>query len=207
MLARFLNSNMEFDSIDESILSEKLEGDPNWDQQKALICLTDEKILGFLQGVVRDIKGTRYGYIKLMAVDESYRRKGVARALYTLLESKLLKEGVDRVRIYDVPMNYFMPGIDPRYTEAVCFALRMGFQRFGDTSNLLVDLNVSEWDTRAEELQLKSESIEISRCRKNEQELVLDFVQKDWALWVYEVKSAFLDDPPSIHIAKQFQIF
>lgn len=202
LLVEFLNRNHELDKFSEVLLQEKLEGDPHWDDQKALICHDDTKILGFMQGVTRDIKGTRFGYIKLMAVENGFRRQGIARAMFQLLESIFRKEGVEVLRIYDVPLNYFMPGIDPRYTEAVCFAMRMDFQRFGDSLNMTVDLSISDWETDEEEKSLQSAGIEIERPSLSELQEVLDFVKGEWELWQNEVSTAFADDPPSIHIAK-----
>ena len=200
-ITNFLNTNLEYDSLSENLLKEKLEGDPFWDSGKTLICHDGEGFLGFMQGVIRDIRGTRYGYIKLMAVDKNHRRQGIAKMLYQKLENQFDAESVDVVRIYDVPMNYFMPGIDPRYTEALCFAIRMGFKRFGDTSNLTVDLNTSDWETSKEEKTLITHGIEIKRPETHEKQDIIDFVKVEWALWQNEIEMAFKDDPPSIHVA------
>ena len=200
-LTGFLNKQLEFDSINKDLLNEKLSGDPFWDPKKALLCHDGTQVIGFIQGVSRDIRGTRYGYIKLLAVDKQYRRKGIARSLYHNLEKQFEEEEVNLVRIYDSPMNYFMPGIDPRYTAALCFAIRMGFKRFGDTSNLTVDLEASDWDTEKEEKGLKTHGIEIKRPEANEKQDVLNLVKEEWELWIKEVEMAFKDDPPSIHVA------
>ncbi len=197
----FLNANLEYDSLTENLLAEKLEGDPNWDAEKAWILHESEVILGFMQGVIRDIRGMRYGYIKLMAVDKNHRRNGIAMALYKKLEAQFIAENVDVVRIYDVPKNYLMPGIDPRYTEAVCFALRLGFERFRDTCNLIVDLDADGWSTYEEEKALQIHGIEIKRAEVKDKQEVIDFVNEDWALWQHEVEMAFRDSPPSIFIA------
>lgn len=201
VLSDFLNANFDYDQIAPELLEEKLTGDPYWDAQKALICNKGTQILGFMQGVIRDIRGTRYGYIKLMAVHAAHRRQGIARSLYARLEKELAKEEIDIVRIYDVPMNYFMPGIDPRYTEALCFAMRMGFKRFGDTSNLLVDLDHTDWATDQDEKNLEQHGITVQRPQKDELSDIIAFVEEDWALWKHEIEMAFHDDPPSIHVA------
>ena len=112
-ITEFLNANLEYDSLSPSLLKEKLEDDPNWEPEKALIYHDGEKIIGFMQGVNRDIRGTKYGYIKLMAVDKNNRRQGIAGSLYEKLEDRFISDNVEVVRIYDVPKNYFMPGIDP----------------------------------------------------------------------------------------------
>jgi GNAT superfamily N-acetyltransferase len=201
-LVSFLNRNQEYDAFTDELLKEKLEGDPFWDAEKALICHDNGAIIGFMHGVVRDIDGQKQGYIKLMAVERSYRRKGVASFLFQRLEAQFQNERVNLIRIYDAPLNYFMPGIDPRYTEAVCFAMHMGFQRFGDSINMTVDLSKSNWDTEAEEKSLQSKGIEITRPSQDDLQEVLDFVNGDWLLWENEVRMSFADNPPSIHVAR-----
>lgn len=199
-LLAFLNANWTYDQITEAVLREKLEGDPDWMPEGALMCRYGNVLIGFMQGVMRHISGTHYAYIKLMAVDKAYRRKGIATLLYAKLEAIFIKNKADVVRIYDVPLNYFMPGIDPRYTPALCWAMRKGFERFGDTSNLDVDLN-QNWNTFDEELALKLDNIDIRRARLDEKAAVLKFVEDKWALWRNEVEEAFKDEQPSIHIA------
>ncbi|WP_430814831.1 GNAT family N-acetyltransferase [Carboxylicivirga sp. RSCT41] len=199
-LTAFLNASWQYDSITESILQEKLEGDPYWMPEATFVCKDKDEIIGFMQGVMRDIRGTRYAYIKLMAVDETYRRQGIASAMFEKLEAIFKQNEADVVRICDVPLNYFMPGIDPRYTPALCWAMRKGFERFGDTSNLLVDLN-QDWDMSAKETALKADNIEVRRARPEDKQAILDFIKDDWLLWSNEVEMAFKDDQPSIHIA------
>lgn len=200
-ITEFLNANLNYDSLSKNLLKEKLVDDPDWEPEKALIYHDGEKIIGFMQGVNREIHGTRYGYIKLMAVDKSNRRQGIAGALYEQLEGSFISDNVEVVRIYDVPKNYFMPGIDPRYTEAVCFAIRMGFKRFGDACNMIVNLDESSWDTTKKETALLNHGIEIKRAKVHDKQNVIDFVKDGWALWKHEIETAFKDDPPSIHVA------
>lgn len=200
-LTDFLNRNWEFDTITLSLLEEKLTGDPFWEPELTYIHKTHGKITGFMQGVIRDIRRTRFGYIKLMAVEKAYRRQGIASTMYKNLENDLRERDVDIVRIYDVPLNYWMPGIDPRYTPALCFAMHFGFERFADRTNMLVNLENDNWDTDDSEKELKSQQIEIKRASLSDKQAVLDFIQDEWALWANEIEMSFRDDPPSIHIA------
>ncbi|MCG8580121.1 MAG: GNAT family N-acetyltransferase [Bacteroidales bacterium] len=199
-LTAFLNNSWQYDSINETILQEKLEGDPYWMPEATFVCKDGDEIIGFMQGVMRDIRGTRYAYIKLMAVDATYRRQGIASAMFEKLEAIFKQHEADVMRIYDVPLNYFMPGIDPRYTPALCWAMRKGFERFGDTSNLLVDLN-QDWDMSAKETALKEDNIEVRRAKPEDKQAILDFIKDEWLLWSNEVEMAFKDKQPSIHIA------
>ncbi|TAJ13732.1 GNAT family N-acetyltransferase [Marinilabiliaceae bacterium JC017] len=200
-LTGFLNRSWEYDAITSELLEEKLMGDPDWEPEMTFLMHDSDQIIGFMQGVIRDIRGTRYGYIKLMAVHQDYRRQKVASTLYNLLEERFNAREVDVVRIYDVPLNYWMPGIDPRYTPALCFAMRNGFKRFGDTSNLLVNLQGKNWSTDAEEEQLKQHAIEVRRALPGDKQAVLEFIQDEWALWGNEVEMAFKNTPVTLHIA------
>ncbi len=199
-LTAFINENWEYDTITENLLQEKLQGDPNWMPEAAFVCKDDERIIGFMQGVMRHIRGVNYAYIKLMAVDKEYRRQGIATAMYKQLQDVFKAHKADVVRIYDVPLNYFMPGIDPRYTPALCWAMRRGFERFGDTSNLLVDLN-QNWDMSAREDALRKDGIVVRRAKPEDKQAVLNFIKDEWLLWTNEVEMAFKDEMPSIHIA------
>jgi len=201
-LTDFMNENHELDTFSKSLLLEKLSGDPYWDSDKALICHDGNKVLGFMMGVVREIRNEKIGYIKLMAVHRDTRKQGIATLLYEELERSFIVEGVRNVRIYDAPLNYLMPGVDPKYTGAVCFALRRGFRRIGDALNMSVELKGSDWQTDQEEQNFANE-IEIYRPDIGELEEVIDFVKLDWELWEHEVRMAFADEIPSVHIARK----
>ena len=197
-----LNESKRFDYLTPALLHEKLEADPDWMPGATFITADDKKIVGFMQGVIRNVRGKIYGYIKLMAVDEKYRRQGIAKNMYYQLEQCFKSNNVDIVRIYDVPRNYFMPGIDPRYTPALCFASRMGFKRFGDTTNLLVELN-QDWSTHKKEEKLKKQDIEVLRATEKDKDQLMAFLDEmDWELWKDEVNTAYKSEPIAIHIAK-----
>ncbi len=198
-----MERNSEFDTFSESLLKEKLYDDPYWNPESTLLALEDDSICGFMQGVSREIEGIRYGYIKLMAVEDNQRRKGVATRLYTELERIFIEAHVTNIRIYDVPLNYFMPGIDPRYTPAVCFAQKMGFQHNGEACNMIVDLESSDWDASEDIENLKSENIEIARAKSSDKDELLQFIAKEWILWTNELNMAMRSDPPALYIARQ----
>jgi len=198
-----MNDNHEFDQFTGSLLQEKLESDPNWNPGKSLVCLDGERVVGFMMAVIRKVHNKRLGYIKLMAVEKAYRRRGIGTDLYKKLETALEKEKVEGIRFYDVPFNYFMPGIDPRYTPAVCFAQRLGFVQFGEAINMTVNLESEDWDNSDREEELEKRGIIIDRPSKKDVDDVLQFVKTHWELWQHEVKMAFAYDEPTIHVAWQ----
>lgn len=197
-----LNNNKKFDHLSKNLLHEKLYQDPGWDVETTLVAEDNGNIIGFLQGVTRMIRDEKYGYIKLIAVDESRHREGIGSKLYNKLEALFKASGFYRIRIYDVPLNYFMPGVDPRYTPAVCFALKHGFKHTGDACNMQVDLLSKNWELQEDIDKLKKQHIEICRAEERDKEELFNFISQEWALWQNELEMAFKTDPVSIFVAR-----
>ncbi|MCX8011043.1 MAG: GNAT family N-acetyltransferase, partial [Ignavibacteria bacterium] len=165
-----------------------------------LLAEEQDEIIGFMMGVIRNHAVGKYGYIKLMAVKSDRRREGIATKLFEIIMNKFTAEKCERVRIYESHPNYFMPGIDPRYTEAVCFAERRGFKKFGDTSNLLCDLTLQNFDTKKEEDELVNYGLTIKRADLDDKEKTLSFIKQYWEAWIPEVSNQFRNEPISLHI-------
>ncbi len=203
-----LQQTHSLDNWNHDLLEEKLFGDADFSEDMTLIAEENGEIAGFMQGVIRYIHDERIGYIhernayiKLMAVNNDRCRQGIATQLYQALEQKFRTAGAKKVKIYDVPFNYFMPGIDPRYTPALCWAWRNGFERIGDTSNLLVDVQNQDWSTDGAERKLAEEGIMISRASASEREPLMQFIDENFPLWKTEIGNAFKSDPVAVHIA------
>jgi GNAT superfamily N-acetyltransferase len=138
-----------------------------------------------------------------MAVHPEFRRQGIATRLFELLEKQFSELQMEALRIYDVPLNYFMPGIDPRYTPAVCFAEKMGFKKTGDAINMQVNLLATDWDASEKIAELKKESIEIKRATLNDKDELFAFVSDEWMLWQNELEMAYRFAQPALFIARQ----
>ena len=201
-ILKLFNKNSDHDRLTNDLLSEKLFDDPDFDPHITLVTEINGKMIGFVQGVLRCIRGENIGYIKLMVVDKKYRRQGIARSMYKIIENHFKEHGASKVKIYDVPFNYFMPGIDPLYTPALCFAWRMGFERIGDTSNLLVELQNQDWSTWAEEAKLEKENITIKRITESDRDELFTFIAEHFELWKTEVEMSFSSNPIAVHIAR-----
>lgn len=197
-----LNQSHHFDRFTESLLHEKLYHDPDWNPELTWVALEDDKVVGFLQGVTRFIRGIKYGYIKLIGVIPEYHRKGIATQLFKKLEKQFIERQVSNFRIYDVPLNYFMPGVDPRYTPAVCFAQKMGFTHTSDAINMQVDLQQSDWGVSDKIEKLKADNIEISRAAETDKTELFEFISEEWALWQNELEIAYQSNPVSLFIAR-----
>ena len=198
----FLNRNLEHDVINARLLHEKLNEDPAWDPECTFVSEDDYgAVTGFIQGVIRNIRGIKYGYIKLICVKENMRRTGIGTALYNALENRFKRMKADVVRFLDVPGNYFLPGIDPRYTPALGFASRLGFTLFDKTANLLVDLQKYSWDTTEYEKLLNEHDIHVKRVEQSDILPLMQLIDYQWPLWHNEVDTACKNNPCSVHVA------
>lgn len=203
-VAKFCRLNMELDPIPDFLFREKTFGDEDFNPQTTLVAVEkiSQEVLGFIQGVIRNRKDERVGYIKLLCVDKNFRRQGIARTLYKLVESYFQTNKVKTIRVYESFPNYYMPGIDPFYTEAIAFFERMGFKKFNDTSNLVSNLSSNLKPTEEEITNLREKGIECFRPTQNQKDEVLNWVEKAFYGWIPEVSSAFKNEPISLFCAK-----
>jgi GNAT superfamily N-acetyltransferase len=81
------------------------------------------------------------GCIELLAVAPQARLRGVGRSLITALEQRLAGLGATEIRLGANPPCYVWPGIDVRYTAAVCAAQRLGYELADTAWNMTVDLS------------------------------------------------------------------
>ncbi len=191
-----------FDPVKKSILKEKIYQDPDWNPGNLYLAVYHEKIIGFLLGVKRKLRPENVAYIKLMGVDPAHRRTGAGTNLLQTFQMELERNKIGILRVYDAPMNYFMPGVDPHYTPAICFLEKNGFTRKGESINMEVDLESSDWKTRDKIESLKKHNIEIKRADRGDKDHLFLFIRNNWELWENEVTVALNSDPPSIFIAK-----
>jgi len=198
-----LQESCGYDSFTDELLREKLYSDPAWNPESTLVAEHAGSISGFMQGVCREIRGENYAYLKLFAVDQTLRRRGMAGEMLRMLEEYFRGMDCSRLRLMDVPLNYFMPGIDPRYTEAVCFALNSGFEHKGESVNMRVDLDNRSWNTNEDIDRLAGENIEIRRATEKDRASLLDLIRQVWPLWEHEVLTALSHDVPAVFIAKK----
>lgn len=200
-MASFLDRNWDYDHMNSKLLNEKLFDDPFADPELCFTAFAGDEPVGFLYCVRRTVRGQEFGYVKLMAVDKAWRRKKIGSQLYEKAEHILMQKGATHIRWYDVPLNYFMPGIDPRYTAACCFALKHGFKQFGEAINMICDLVGKDFSTKKEAEALTAKGVLIRRAAGADHTALKQLLSTEWELWNNEVAMAMRDQPPSVHIA------
>ncbi len=191
---------LALDSFSVELLAEKLfeKRRPEQFSWHVYLAEVQKRPVGFMQSVVRP--AARKAWIGLLAVDAQFRRCGVASALFERAKADWPAD-IEEVEALAIPGNYFVPGLDPRYTEALCFLERRGFERFKDCANLTAELT-KRFGTSKEERRLAGEGIEIRRARPDDDPLLDGFFAEHFGEdWRFEAGLAMRNDPPTLHLA------
>lgn len=200
--AKLCRRSMQRDSLPDFLFKEKVFDEPDYRKDLNLIACNDsDKIVGLISAVIKERRKGKIGYLKLMCVDENYRRGGIANKLYYEIEKKFIQEQVELIRLFESFPNYIMPGIDPFYTEAVCFFERAGFKKFNDTANLTVDLLAEDYDVEDSLQKLQEDGIEIRRATDEDRIEIINWLNSNFPDWIPEVSIAFDNNPISLFIA------
>jgi len=195
------------DTFSLALLAEKLFAAPRTPEFEWLTFVAEvgRQPVGFLQTVVRRPAlgggvGPPKAWVGLFAVDAAHRRRGVARRLLDRAAQTWPADTAE-VEVLAIPGNYFTPGLDPRYTAALCFLERCGFERFRDCVNLVGQLDHT-FDTAAEEARLAADGIVIRRARDDDgPRLDAFFAAHFGADWRFEAHLAHAQSPPALHLA------
>ncbi|GAB3176612.1 acetyltransferase (GNAT) family protein [Micromonospora palomenae] len=99
-----------------------------------------DELVGVLIGSV-SAADPRLGHVDLLAVAPQRRRRGVGRALVAEAERRLAGLGAAELLLAGNPPYYAWPGIDVRYTPAVCLALALGYRQDRTAWNMTADLS------------------------------------------------------------------
>lgn len=107
------------------------------------------------------------GHVDLVAVDPAHRRRGIGRALLDRVSSALGSFGASSVALVGNAPVYAWPGIDVRYTAAICLAEASGFTRTDIAWNMTADLGAGSpalAPTAEAEARLASAGVAVRRA-------------------------------------------
>jgi len=169
----------------EAILGRLLSPPPG----RRTVRLVDGEARGVVFASVRDDDPT-IGHLDLVAVHPGTRRQGIARDLVTAAEETLHGYGVREVRIAGNDPSYAWPGIDVRYTPAVCAALALGYRQDRTGWNMTVDLaSVAAPD----EAGLEAAGITVRRAGPEDTDRVAAFAREHFTGgWPWELQQSIL---------------
>lgn len=210
-LHAFAKSALHLDSFTPALLHEKLfaplPGPSLWE---TLIAERAGEPVGFMQTLARKRAqvsepacphaAASKAWIGLFAVHPAHRHRGIARRLHEAARARW-PDDVKEAEVLAIPGNYLTPGLDPRYTAALCFLEALGYRRGRDCVNMRVDL-AHALDTAAEESRLEAAGITLRRANDTDAALLDAFFAADFGPdWRYEAALAANNDPPALHVA------
>jgi predicted N-acetyltransferase YhbS len=205
-LTEICRKALVFDPINEAVIAEKTVAAPDAFPDLGLAWEDHEgKVGAFIQGA-RGIfpDDARRGYIRLLAVNPALQRRGIGSALLEELEKRLKASGCQEISVMDVPQNYFMPGLDYRYTNGVCFLLRHGYKMVHENHNMLCNISPDRWDDLDSQVRESAKNgFEIVRASEREWPALERFLSVHWPAWCTEVRRALDNTPPSVFVAKR----
>ncbi|HEX8953849.1 MAG TPA: GNAT family N-acetyltransferase [Polyangia bacterium] len=162
------------------VAAEKLFGDNGTRSGAVFGAWDDATLIGLVATAGR--------WVKLLAVDERHRRRGVGTAL-------LAQAGDGRLRVMDHPGNYLSPGLDGRYDAARAFFAARGFRELGTIENIRAPL-----DQPLRPIDVTG--YEIRRVEPTDRAVLLDWIARAFApIWAFEVARAADGPRRAVHAA------
>jgi predicted N-acetyltransferase YhbS len=145
------------------------------------------------------------GHVDLLAVHPARRRRGVGRALMVAAEAALAGLGARRVLLAGNSPHYAWPGVDVRYTPAVCAARALGYEHHDTAWNMTADLSdssVAARDTAPAEARLAAAGVEVRRATEADADALAAFVRANFSdSWAAEVADSIGRRGAGCHVA------
>jgi|GEM_PF-5738932 len=167
---------------------------PNF-YKRALIINTIDKIGGFILANTAKRKSKWYtpdkAYISLIMIHPEFRKKGFGKALIEEALNFLKKKGTGEVQIGFNPLT-FWPGIDLNWDKAISFFKKLGFKEKRMNVSMVANLETLKVPEKILERgkKLNKEEIFIRPCLKDDREILLNFIKKNFTYgWHEEVRS------------------
>lgn len=142
------NQSLIYDGIDEERFKQLILLDENYNPDLFLLALNQEKVVGFCYGVRRKIpyleRGLEEnrGWIVIMGVLPEYQNQGIGTMLCDEVEKRLKDMGTKEITLCAYSPNYFFPGIDKRYQQAISFFENRNYVNRAES----VSMQRSLWD-------------------------------------------------------------
>lgn len=201
------NRSLKRDYISPTLFQHKVLADSNFNPQGCLIAEDQEKIIGFMLGIIRQMPLENIGlqkdlgWITVFFVDENYRRQGIGQKLLNGVLNYFHQQQKKKIYVANYVPNYFFPGVDLEiYQEAYQFLLKNGFvdkQRVLGMGNELQDM-VMPLSASQKVLDLQEKGLYIQDFEKKYTYSLLNFLRTefpgDWAETIVQKIKADRED-------------
>lgn len=189
------------------VLREKIFEDPDRDPALWLGVREGGRLAGAATGVVRRAgpEGPT-GFVQFLAVAPPFRRRGLAGRLLDELEHRLFARGARRVRAFGAAPSYLWPGVDVRYTGALCLFERRGYRIEGYDFNMSVDLSgpLPAGAAEARRAELARMGVVVRDLTHRDEAALRAWLERTWGPnWTFEGLLALRRRVPTGVVAEQ----
>jgi mycothiol synthase len=196
------------DAAEATQIVDRLRSVPEGRRTVALVATDDGGPVGAVLASL-SYRDQTVGHIDLVAVHPRLRRRGIGRALLVAAETALSAAGAGEVLIAG-NMPYGWPGIDVRYTPAVCAALALGYQQDGTAWNMTADLSTPDApglrDPAPAERRLAESGVTVRRATGGDVPALVEFAKANFSGgWAWEVEESLGRAGAGCHLAQDGQ--
>ncbi|MEV4413659.1 GNAT family N-acetyltransferase [Catellatospora sp. NPDC049609] len=139
-------------------------------------------------------KDPAVGHLDLLAVDPAFRRQGIARQLLGAVEDLLRSRGLSAVRVAGNPPTHAWPGVDVRYTPALCALGALGYAHDRTAWNMtaeLVEGSPALRETRTAQERLARSHVVVRAATADDLPELRPMILAEWGpAWAAEVERA-----------------
>jgi ribosomal protein S18 acetylase RimI-like enzyme len=204
-IAQLCTAASPLDPWSEQLIEKRIFADPRHDPELTVGLKDQGRLLGMITGVLRQHSDrTLSGWIKLLAVDPRYQRRGLGRELLNLLEARFRQHRVTRIDTVGHP-NYFWPGINVRNAPACRLLEKLGYTEHRELVNMAVDLSDRHFGVTEARQRLESQGYELTRADRTLAPGLHEWIARHWPVWSHEVDTALANDPVSMFCAHRDQ--
>lgn len=181
------------------------------DSRVALIARSHGHVVGaavgtILEGPTGSMSSTsnrgREGFLDLIAVHPATQRGGIGRRLVAAWEEFAAAAGAERLTVGGKLDRYAWPGVDVRYTAALCLLLRLGYERTGGMYNMDVTLSPEVAPSTALLDRVARRGVTIRRATAADSAVVDAYIGSEWSdVWRREVLLGVGRPTPPVFLA------
>jgi len=184
----------------EDWIRRKTIGDSAYDPALMFAVTEQGEPVGFLLGSTGDGRG----WIRAFLVRPDKQRQGIGTLMFDTIERALLERGIVEVHAgWSLP-TYLLPGIDTKYTSAIVFLDRRGYQTSREARvNMDVVVAGHDWSTDQAEAELATRGIRVRRAQPKDEPAIARLCQAHGAEgWATEAGMALQETPISVFVAE-----
>ncbi len=198
---QWFNALPENNVWNEAYVRSKTVADETYSPELMIAAEEDGEPVGFVLGS----KDNEAGWIKAFLVRADRQRQGIGTAMFDAIEDEFVRQGVQGINAGWAPPRYFIPGVNVKYTSAIVFLDRRGYETNRNARvNMDVALAGRDFDTAEREAFLRTRGLIVRRAVPADKPGLARLCQEyDNPGWAIETGIALENPQPTVFVAEQ----